>query len=82
MCHGEAHFCKIYYPMSLVLMLSASKKKSYQLLKTTEDSESLEISQMCARKSLNRVQLFATLWNVAHQAPLYMEFSRGEYWSA
>ena len=30
---------------------------------------------------LNHVQLFATLWIVAHQAPLSMEFSRKEYWS-
>ena len=27
------------------------------------------------------VQLFATLWTVAHQAPLPMGFSRKEYWS-
>ena len=32
-------------------------------------------------KSLNRVQLFATPWTVAHQAPLSMGFSRQEYWS-
>ena len=32
-------------------------------------------------KSLSRVQLFATPWTVAHQAPLSMEFSRQEYWS-
>ena len=32
-------------------------------------------------KSLSRVQLFATPWIVAHQAPLSMEFSRLEYWS-
>ena len=31
--------------------------------------------------SLSRVQLFATPWTVAHQAPLSMEFSRQEYWS-
>ena len=30
---------------------------------------------------LSRVQLFATPWTVAHQAPLTMEFSRQEYWS-
>ena len=30
---------------------------------------------------LNRVQLFVNLWNVAHQAPLPMGFSRQEYWS-
>ena len=30
---------------------------------------------------LSDVQLFATLWAVAHQSPLPMEFSRQEYWS-
>ena len=30
---------------------------------------------------LSHVQLFATPWTVAHQAPLSMEFSRQEYWS-
>ena len=32
-------------------------------------------------KLLNRVQLFATPWTGACQAPLSMEFSRKEYWS-
>ena len=32
-------------------------------------------------KSLSRVQLFATPWIVAHQAPPSMGFSRQEYWS-
>ena len=31
-------------------------------------------------KSLSRVQLFATLWTVAYHAPLFMGFSRQEYW--
>ena len=31
-------------------------------------------------KSLSCVQLFATPWTVAHQAPPSMEFSRQEYW--
>ena len=31
--------------------------------------------------SLSRVQLFATLWIIAHQAPLSMRFSKQEYWS-
>ena len=30
---------------------------------------------------LSRVQLFATLWTVASQAPLSMGFSQQEYWS-
>ena len=29
----------------------------------------------------SRVQLFVTLWTVAHQAPWSMGFSRQEYWS-
>ena len=29
----------------------------------------------------SRVQLFATPWTVAHEAPLTMGFSRQEYWS-
>ena len=32
-------------------------------------------------KSLSCVRLFATLWSIAHQAPLSMGFSRQEYWS-
>ena len=32
-------------------------------------------------KSLSRVQLLATPWTAAHQAPPSIEFSRQEYWS-
>ena len=32
-------------------------------------------------QSLSHVQLFATPWTIACQAPLSMEFSRQEYWS-
>ena len=32
-------------------------------------------------ESLSRVRLFVTPRTVAHQAPLFMEFSRQEYWS-
>ena len=32
-------------------------------------------------KALSCVRFFVTLWTVAHQAPLSMEFSRQEYWS-
>ena len=32
-------------------------------------------------KSLSCVQLFATPWTVAHQAPPFMGFSRQEYWN-
>ena len=32
-------------------------------------------------KLLSHVRLFATLWTIAHEAPLSMGFSRQEYWS-
>ena len=38
--------------------------------------------KQCTRAlSLSRVRLYATPWTVAHQAPLFMGFSRQEYWS-
>ena len=36
---------------------------------------------VCVWNRFSRVQLFATLWTVAHQAPLSLEFSKQEYWS-
>ena len=36
---------------------------------------------MCVLSHFSHVQLFVTLWTVAHQAPLSMGFSRQEYWS-
>ena len=35
----------------------------------------------CMLSCFSCVQLFATLWTVAHQAPLSMGFSRREYWN-
>ena len=35
----------------------------------------------CVPSHFSRVQLFTTLWTVAHQAPLSMGFSRQEYWN-
>ena len=36
---------------------------------------------MCVLSSFSCVWLCATLWTVAHQAPLSMGFSRQEYWN-
>ena len=37
---------------------------------------------MCVlAQSLSHVQLLATPWTIAHQAPLSMRFSRHEYWN-
>ena len=38
-------------------------------------------SRACALSCFGRVRLFATPWNVAHRAPLSIEFSKQEYWS-
>ena len=35
----------------------------------------------CVLSHSSSVQLFATPWTVAHQAPLSMGFSRQEYWN-
>ena len=35
--------------------------------------------RVCVLSRFSRVRLFATLWAVAHQAPLSMGFSRQEY---
>ena len=42
---------------------------------------SLTIDCTCVLSCFSHFQLFATLWTVAHKAPLSMEFSRQEYWS-
>ena len=36
---------------------------------------------LCVLSRFSHVRLFATLWTVAHQAPLSVEFSRHKYWS-
>ena len=41
----------------------------------------LGLSCVCGLSPFNHVQLFATLWTIAHQSPLSMEFSRQKDWS-
>ena len=36
---------------------------------------------VCVLSYFSCVQLFVTLWTIAHQTPLAMGFSRQEYWS-
>ena len=36
---------------------------------------------VCVLSRFSRVQLFVTLWSLAHQTPLSMGFPRQEYWS-
>ena len=59
------------------------KDRNIKGLKETEEFKKRwqEYTERKKVKSLSRVQLFATLWTVAHQAPLSTGFSRQEYWS-
>ena len=41
----------------------------------------MKVKEKVEVKSLSRVQLSATPWTVAYQAPPSMGFSRPEYWS-
>jgi len=40
-----------------------------------------ELMHACMLSHFSHVQLCATPWRAAHQAPLYKRFSRQEYWS-
>ena len=40
-----------------------------------------KIMYACVLSRFRHVQLFATLWSVAHQASLSIGFSRQKYWS-
>ena len=66
----------------------SSRKTSLSALLTMPKPLTVWITINCGKfwkwkkvKSLSRIQLFATLWTVAHQAPPPMGFSRQEYWS-
>ena len=59
-----------------------SNRDSNSYLYTSVHSSIIHDSQKaCEVKSLSPVQLFATPWTVAYQAPLSMGFSRQESWS-
>ena len=51
------------------------------MAESEEELKSLLMKVKVKVKSLSHVQLFATPWTVACQAPLSMGFSRQEHWS-
>ena len=79
-CITDSHDCTpetinntilyIYYTR-IYFFNKQNKKKKLKL-------KHLDIG-ICMLSHFSRVQLFATLWTVAHQAPLSMGFSRQEY---
>ena len=54
-------------------------KLKYHLGLTIERCSFRSSYYMFALNCFSRVWLFVTLWTVAHQAPLSMEFSRQDY---
>ena len=54
------------------MLCSAAKKRV---------KRAVSIKYVIVVQSLSYVLLFATLWTIACQAPLSVEFSRQEYWS-
>ena len=61
-----------HFKRNLLLNLYREGKKYHSFVSSCHLSEV---------KSLSRVQLLATPWTVAYQAPPSMGFSRQEYWS-
>ena len=59
-------------------MSSANNSDGYHLLSLLDQTLHMKVAKV---ESLSRVRLFATLWTVAHQAPLSTGFPRQEYWS-
>ena len=56
---------------------SRKKKSTSTLLTTLKPLTVCVCVCVCARaRTLSRVWFFATIWTVAHQAPLFMKFSR------
>ena len=41
----------------------------------------IECLRVCVLSHFSRIRLFAILWTIALQVPLFMGFSRQEYWS-
>ena len=51
----------------------------FQVLR--QSTTASELSSYVCTQSLRHVQLFVTLWTVAHQVPLSMRFLSQEYWT-
>ena len=74
----EIHIYCLQATYSMVLRYSSPNWLRHTSLKISSSNISLHT---CMFICFSRVQLFATLWTVAHKTPLSMGFSRQEYWS-
>ena len=53
----------------------------FKAVKLTETEGRMVVARGLKVKAAQLHQTFVTPWAVAHQAPLFMEFSRQEYWA-
>ena len=66
--------------MACCIAKNLKKKKSNSTVNVWWEPP-IVIVCVCMLSHFSSARLFATLWTVAHQAPLSMGFSRQEYWS-
>ena len=79
MCFEASSFVSFLFRFSFSLSLSSLSVILSQSLHVAANS--IISFFLIVVQSLSRVQLFVTPWTVACQAPLFMKFSRQEYWS-
>ena len=77
-CQRRRFISAQFYSSWLCVCVASVNKCEWKLKGT---SKCVSITKWSEVNSLSRVQLFATSWTVAHQAPPSMGFSRQEYWS-
>ena len=62
------------------IVISLQLNKFFKNFNLKQKSKSTNLD-FCMPSNFSSIQLFATLWTIAHQAPLSMGFSRQEYWN-
>ena len=75
--HQRIDAFELWYWRRLLRIPWTARRSNQSILKEIRPEYSLKVKV----KSLSHVQIFATPWAVAYQAPPAMGFSRQEYWS-
>ena len=78
---SQSHTAASYHHLEIFFFVVSHPRVSVLSWGHLKGQHSLESSRVCMVSCFSGVQLFATLWSVAHQAPLSMGFSWQEYWS-
>ena len=69
----------IFFPL-LYSFKSESTIGRIHYRKYNHNKNSMSFLCACVLSCFSHIQLFETAWTVVHQAPLFMGFSRQEYW--